>query len=394
MQRHYQMMVNIYRLSIVFVTTLTLTACGTVSGWFEDDVYEAPPTELVEFPLEFTPDTVWSTDTGGSEDDYSDLSIWLQNDSVYSVDAEGEVNRYDVKSGKKAWSTELETPVMTGVGGGDNLILIGSKEGDVIALDEPTGKKLWEQSLTSEVLAPPKAALGVVVVRTADGRMTGLSASDGTVIWNYQRAVPLLSLRGASAPIIAGDKVLGGYANGKLIALAISDGAVVWEKSVAVPRGRTELDRIVDIDADPVVYGDVVYAVAFQGRVAALSLDSGRMFWSREVSSRSGLDAVSGDSVYLTDNEDNIWSFQDGSGDALWRQTRLLRRKVTAPAVSGDNLVVGDFEGYVHFISRHDGHFVSRIKVSDSPIRSKPVVKDGFIFIHSSDGELTVLRAQ
>jgi outer membrane protein assembly factor BamB len=394
MQQHYQMMVNTFRLFSILLLSLSISACGTVSGWFEEDVYEAPPTELVEFAHEFEPTVVWSKDTGGTEDDYSDLSVWIQNERVYSVDAEGEVQSYDIKSGKKLWTTELDTVVMTGVGGGQNLILIGTKEGGVIALDEVSGKELWQQSLTSEVLAPPKSAQGVVVARTADGRMNGLSATDGTILWNYQRAVPLLSLRGASAPIIADDKVLGGYANGKLIALALSDGAVVWEKSVAVPRGRTELDRIVDIDADPVVYGDVVYAVAFQGRVAALSLDSGRMFWSREASSRSGLDAVSGDAVYLSDNEDNIWSFQDGSGDALWRQTRLLRRKVTAPAVAGDNLIIGDFEGYVHFISRHDGHFVSRIKVSDSAIRSKPIVKDGLIFINASDGELTVLRVQ
>jgi outer membrane protein assembly factor BamB len=394
MQQHYQMMVNTFRLFSILLLSLSISACGTVSGWFEEDVYEAPPTELVEFAHEFEPTVVWSKDTGGTEDDYSDLSVWIQNERVYSVDAEGEVQSYDIKSGKKLWTTELDTVVMTGVGGGQNLILIGTKEGGVIALDEVSGKELWQQSLTSEVLAPPKSAQGVVVARTADGRMNGLSATDGTILWNYQRAVPLLSLRGASAPIIADDKVLGGYANGKLIALALSDGAVVWEKSVAVPRGRTELDRIVDIDADPVVYGDVVYAVAFQGRVAALSLDSGRMFWSREASSRSGLDAVSGDAVYLSDNEDNIWSFQDGSGDALWRQTRLLRRKVTAPTVAGDNLIIGDFEGYVHFISRHDGHFVSRIKVSDSAIRSKPIVKDGLIFINASDGELTVLRVQ
>ncbi len=389
-------MTKVLRNSISLLMLMMLAACGTVdtvNSWFESDTYEAPPTELVEFVAEFEQQTVWSANTGeGASNDYDDFSIWLQGDIAVSVDYEGQVSSYDSQTGKSLWRVELDAPVSSGAGGGEGLILIGTYEGELFALNESNGDLLWKKTLSSEVLAPAKVAMGIAIVRTSDGKINGLSVSDGSVLWSYQRAVPLLSLRGASAPIIAEDKVIAGYANGKLVALSISDGKVVWEKSVTIPRGRTELDRIVDIDSEPVVKDGIVYVVAYNGQLAALDLDTGRKFWSRDMSSRSGLDVISGDAVYVTDNDGYVWALQDGSGDALWRQTRLLRRRGTAPVIVGDNVIVGDLEGYIHLLSRQDGHFVARLKVASSPIRSKPVVNNELVFITATDGSLTVLR--
>lgn len=389
------MIVNMYRLVLALIFVFTLTACGTVSGWLEGDVYVAPPSELIEFTTEFSPKVVWSTDTGnGAGSEYSDLASWLQGEMIVAIDYEGNISSYNAQTGRSLWKNDLDVPVISGVGGGNNLILVGTQEGEIIALDEVNGHLLWRKKLSSEVLAPPKAAMDVVIARTADGRTSGLSATDGHILWSYQRAVPLLSLRGASEPVLADDKVISGYANGKLVALSIIDGSVIWEKSVALPRGRTELDRLVDIDSAPVIKNGVVYVVAYHGRLAALSLDSGKILWQRDMSSRTGLDVEAGDSVYLSDDSDYIWALQDGSGDALWRQTRLLRRKVTAPAIVGGQIIVGDFEGYVHWLSREDGRFVAREKVADEAIRSKPIVKDGLVFITAADGTLTAFRIQ
>jgi outer membrane protein assembly factor BamB len=379
-------------ISLVFIL-IGLNGCGTVKGWLAEESHELPPTELVEFTAEMTPVKLWSTDTGGGNDsDYSDIAIWLQNEMAVAVDYEGDVSAYNAATGARLWKVSLDVPVIAGAGGGEGLILIGTQEGEVFALDETNGDLLWKQQLTSEVLAPPKAAKGVVVARTADGRMRGLSATDGAVLWNYQRKVPLLSLRGASAAVLADDKVIAGYANGKLVALSIQGGQVIWEKSVAVPRGRSELERLVDIDSDPVIKDGVVYAVAYHGQVAAFDLESGQKLWSRDMSSRSGLDVAESNNVYISDDEDYVWALQ--GRDALWRQTRLLRRKLTAPVVAGNQVVVGDFEGYVHWISRDDGRFVARTNISKSAIRSKPVVKDGIIYILANDGELTAFRVQ
>lgn len=381
---------------VLFLTTI-LAACGTVdtvTEWFEDDTYVAPPAELVEFEQEFSPVVAWTVNAGDGASEYSDLGAWLQGNMIVAVDNEGEVSSFNQETGRQLWQVDLDVPVITGVGGGEALILVGTQEGEVLALDESNGQLVWRKQLTSEILVPPKASHDVVVVRSADGRITGLSVTDGTVLWNYQRAVPLLSLRGTGAPVLADDKVVAGYANGKLVALSIVDGKVVWEKSIAVPRGRTELDRIVDIDSAPVIKDGKVYVVAYNGNVAAVSLDTGRTLWSRESSSRTGLDVAVGDAVYVSDDSDYVWAYQDGSGDALWRQTRLIRRKISAPIIAGNNVLVGDFEGYVHWVSRNDGRFVARLQVADGAIRSKPVVKGTLVYITAVDGTLTALRIQ
>lgn len=389
------MMVNSLRSVVVFAIISLLTACGTVNEWLSDDDLEALPSELVEFTPEFEPKIAWSVDTGGGTDsDYNDLAAWLQGDMIVAIDYEGEVTSLTAETGRRIWETDLDVPVATGVGGGNGLILVGTQEGEIIALDERNGKVVWQRRLSSEVLAPPKAANEVVVVRTSDGRLTGLSVKDGEILWNYQRVVPLLSLRGAGTPVLADDKVIAGYDNGKLVALSIFDGKVVWEKSVAVPRGRTELDRLVDIDSEPVVKNGIVYVVAYHGNIAALSLDDGDILWSREMSSRSGLDVAVGDAIYVSDDSSYVWALQDGNGDALWRQTRLLRRTITAPAIVGQNVIVGDFDGYVHWISREDGRFVARYQITDEAIRSKPIVQNDLVYINATDGTLTAIRIQ
>lgn len=379
----------------VAILSYSLMACSTgrLPDWLVDDKIVLPPAELVDFDAEFEADEIWSEDVGeGAKTEYSDLSPWLQNGAIVAVDYQGEVHSLRTDSGDLNWKIELEVPVVTGPGGGEGLIFIGSQQGEVIALDESTGEFKWRQRLSSEVLTPPKAAYGVVVARTADGRLTGLSSSDGAVLWNYQRAVPLLSLRGASPPVLYDDRVIAGYASGKLVALSITDGKVIWERSVAVPRGRTEIARLVDIDSAPVIRYGRVYAVAYHGNVAAIDIDSGQQIWSREMSSKAGLDVDPDIAVYISDEESHIWAVQDGSGNGLWRQTELLRRRATAPAIVGDYVVVGDLEGYVHWMSRQDGRFVARTRVARAAIRSKPLVKDDLIFIAAIDGTLTAIR--
>lgn len=384
---------NIKRFFSVSAMLAVLSGCGAIEYLFVEETYEAPPEPLVEFEPEFEPEILWRENTGdGATNVYADLSPWLQNEHIFTVDGNGDVRSYQAANGRSAWRQKLKVSVAAGVGGGGGKILIGSQQGEVIALDENNGDILWRQRLSSEVLAPPKADANVVVVRTADGRVTGLSADAGKVLWNYQRSVPLLSLRGVSAPEIVGDRALAGYDNGKLVALSLTDGKVIWEKSVAVPRGRTELERLVDIDADLQIIDDTVYAAAYQGNLAAMSIETGDKLWEREISSKNGFDAAMGEAVYITDDESYVWAIQDGSGDSLWRQTRLLRRNVTAPAIVGDYIVVGDLEGYLHWIARSDGRFVARQELTDEPITSQPVVANGILYVMSSDGRLTAIE--
>lgn len=387
------MKANLITSLVAGITLLSLTGCGTVKEFFAADSYEAPPTELTEFEVEFEPKTLWSTGTGdGAESAYSNLAPWLQGDSIFTVDHEGDVRSHRLENGQRQWRTKLNLPVATGVGGGEGLIVIGSQSGEVVALNEASGEELWRQRLSSEVLAPAKVGGDYVVVRTADGRLTAISASSGNILWNYQRAVPLLSLRGVSAPMIVGQTVLAGYDNGKLVALSLSDGKVIWEKSIAVPSGRTDLERLVDIDADPVIQNGIVYVVAFQGKLAAMDVDTGDLLWDREMSSTSGIAVAATDAVYVSDDKSYLWAIADGTGDSLWRQTLLLRRNITAPVIAGDYVVVGDFEGYLHWLSRFDGRFVARQRLDKESIRSQPVVHDGVLYVMTTGGKLSAIR--
>lgn len=384
---------NSTKLFSVFLITVFMSACSAVEYLFVEEVYEVPPEPLVEFEPEFNTKVAWRENTGdGAASTYADLSPWLQGDNIFTVDAKGDVRAYQAANGRSVWRQRLKVTVAAGVGGGGGKILVGTQQGEVIALDQTNGDILWRQRLSSEVLAPPKANDSVVVVRTADGRVTGLSADQGNVLWNYQRSVPLLSLRGVSAPEIIGDRALAGYDNGKLVALSLTDGKVIWEKSVAVPRGRTELERLVDIDADLKIINSTVYAAAYQGNLAAFDIETGNQIWSREISTKTGFDVASGEAVYLTDDDSYVWAIQEGSGDSLWRQTRLLRRNVTAPAIVGDYIVVGDLEGYVHWIARSDGRFVAREQVGKAPITSQPIIANGILYVMSSDGRLTAIE--
>ena len=386
------MKVNLRLLTIGLSLTI-LTACSTVGDWFAEESYEEPPEPLTEFASEFNAKVLWDKGVNdGAGEKKLDLTSWWQNNKIFAVDHEGEVTALNAETGREIWDADLDFNVVTGIGGGMEAVYVGSDKGLLVALNEADGKELWRTQLTSEVLAPATSANGIVVSRTSDGRVTGISADDGKVIWSYQRAVPLLSLRGAGRPVIAGDTVIAGYDNGKLVALTLNDGKVIWEKSIAIPRGRTELERLVDIDADPVVIEDTAYVVTYQGQLAVVDINSGRVSWSRDMSSQIGLDAAYRDAVYVTDDQGYVWAVQDGSGDALWRQTRLLRRQVTAPAIAGNYIVVGDFEGYIHWIARDDGRFVSRQQLSDGPIYSKPLVINGIVYVTAADGSLSALR--
>ena len=388
------MMMNVPKSLAILGLSLILTACsGKIPDWMTSDDLILPPAELVDFEDEFEPEVVWSEDVGaGAKSEYSDLSLWLHDDNVVAVDHNGEVNSYDALTGELNWQIELDVPVVAGVGGGEGLILIGTQEGEVIALDENNGAFIWRIRLTSEVLTPPKAGLGVVIARTADGRMSGLSTDDGVVLWNYQRSVPLLSLRGASPLTMVDDKVIAGYENGKVVALSVADGKVVWEKSVAVSRGRTEIDRLVDIDSEMVIKYSRLYVVAYHGNLAALDIKTGRVLWTREMSSRAGLDVDPDIAIYVSDESSHVWAVQDGSGNGLWRQTKLLRRNITAPAIVGDYVIVGDLDGYVHWLSREDGRFVARMRISRDAIRSKPIVGNGLVYISAIDGTVSAIR--
>lgn len=394
------------RRTLLLLSILSLTACTTfdvvkdsvsgISDYFSGGQDNSePPAPLTDLNAEIQVEKLWSSSTGvGANEQSVKLAPAIHNQKIITADREGLVQARHLATGDKVWEFETEMKLSGGVGLGAETVILGSSNADVIALNSDTGEKLWSVRVSSEVLAIPTIAKNVVVVRTTDGTVTALNEQTGAKLWSYEHAVPALSLRGAGAPLIVGDKVIAGYDNGKMVALNLKSGKYIWEATVSIPKGRTEVERLVDLDADPLEINDVVYIASYRGGVAAISAADGDGMWRNEnISSHSGL---SNDFryLYLTDSKSHVWQVDQRSGGGLWQQKELHHRHLTAPATYQNYVVVGDVEGYVHWLSSSDGRQLGRIQITDSPIENKPVVVDDVIYIYAKDGSIAALKAR
>jgi outer membrane protein assembly factor BamB len=364
---------------------------GIMDPLLEQDNAE-PPNELVEYDPEIEPKIVWKEQVGvGSEGMYLKLAPVVVNDTIYVADHDGLVQARNLKNGELVWETETEKQISAGPGIGGRAVLLGTSDAEVVALNLADGSILWTQQVSSEVLATPQSKANVVVVSSGDGRLIGLEEMTGVYLWTYERSVPPLTLRGAANPVINGDHVIEGYASGKLVALRLSDGKVEWESSVVMPEGRSELERLVDLDADPLIIEDIIYLASFQRGVFAVSVHDGRMiWWRRDLSAYNG---ITGDwnYLYLSDESSDVWALEQRNGASLWKQTELHQRRLSAPAIYKDSIVVGDLEGYLHWLSQYDGRQLGRVQISKSAIDVRPLVVDDVLYVYTKDGTLAAV---
>ena len=376
---------------IALLAVLALPGCSAVTGLFGDDENVPEPAKLEDFRPETRIKTLWSrraTSGGGSQ--HIELRPAMAGGRVFAAGHDGDVAAYDPFDGQQLWEADTGVPISGGPGAGSGLVVVGSSGGDVVALDGADGAVAWRARVSSEVLSAPAVGEGIAVVRTVDGKLFGLDTADGGQSWVYDRTVPVLTLRGTSTPVIAGDVVVAGFDSGHLVALSLGDGQLLWESHVAAPTGRTELERLADMDADPLVSDGVVYVVTFQGRVAAIDLDTGQPLWERDLSSHAGI-GVGRRLVYVTDELGHVWAFDRGNGSSPWRQDGLERRQVTRPVEFGDYVVVADFQGYVHWLSTGDGRFAARVRTGGSAVRAPAVAGESAVFVLSESGRLTAL---
>lgn len=366
------------------LTALFLTACAGV-----EEV--RVPAELTSIEPALQVETIWDRGAGDGIERYGELRPVLVGDALYVTDGQGEVYALQVEDGRELWRQSLDVAVTTGLNGGESLLLLGTREGLAIALGRKDGRERWRRQLSSEVMAFSEIEDGVVVVRTIDSRLHGLSAASGEILWQVNRDTPALSLRGASRPIITGGRLVAGFANGELLALSLASGEVLWETAIALSEGRTELERMVDINGRIQVDGGIIYVVSFQGRIAAVTLSDGQILWSRELSSYTGLD-LDESYVYVTGENSHVMALDRRTGAIMWAQKKLEYRRLTAPSVIGDYLVVGDFEGYLHWLSKSDGRFVARSQVGDEDILSAPLIAGRRVYALGKAGSVAALE--
>jgi outer membrane protein assembly factor BamB len=374
----------------VAVTAAVALALGACSK--DKDV--APPAELVDFDARLAIQTVWDASVGGKDRALRlALAPFVTESRVYAAGENGDVYAFDATNGRTLWRTETELPLSGGPGAGHGLVVVGTTDGQLVALDEANGAKKWQVRLTGEVLAAPAIAPNAVVVRTVDGHVRALAPATGAELWSDDEAVPRLSLRGTSPPVVAGDAVLCGFDNGKVAAYALNNGDVLWETAVSPARGRTELERLNDIDGAVHVSGRDVFAVGFQGRIAMLALDSGQIWWARDASSHRGL-AYEGETIYVTLSDGSVQALRRRDGTPVWTNDKLLRRGLTAPAIDGDAIVVADFEGYAHWLDKGTGELLGRAKTGGERVTNAPVAANGLVYLQNDDGRVVALRSR
>jgi outer membrane protein assembly factor BamB len=319
------------------------------------------------------------------------LGVSVADNRVYAAGHRGDVVALDLASGRVIWRVKTRAPLAGGTAASASLVLVGSSDGQLFAFNAANGESRWKVRLNGEVLAPATISERLIAVRTVDGKLHALSPADGHELWAQEQQVPRLSLRGTARPVIAGDAVLCGFDNGKVLAVSANDGSVQWEATVTPPHGRTELERLADIDSAVSVSGQDVYAVGFQGRVAMLALDTGQIWWSHEASSYRGL-TLDDDALYLSTADGEVVALKARSGAEIWRQNALLHRRLSAIAVMDDAVVTADFQGYVHWLDKASGALAARVSTGKVRVSNAPVVAGNVVVVINDRGQINAYR--
>lgn len=347
------------------------------------------PAELVDLPNAKEVRVLWSAGAG-SAGGFTFFPA-LVGDAVYVAGRDGEVARLDAASGREVWRVSTEAKLSGGVGAGARSVVVATEDGVVIALEAESGKERWRGRVSTEVLAAPAVGEGLVLVRTIDSRIFGLGEDDGKRRWVYQRAGSSLILRVPAGVAILGENAFAGFAGGKLVAVSLANGAQRWEATVALPKGSNELERITDVIGTPALAGREVCAAAYQGRVGCYEAASGRQLWARDLSSVTGV-SVDARYAFVADDRGTVHAFDRSSGATLWKQEKLANRQLSLPLAAGATVVVGDFEGQVHFLSRDTGEFVTRFPAGGGPVRAAPVaLSSAGLVVQTRDGDLYAL---
>ena len=374
------------RFIVLALSGAILSGCGL---WSASE--EAAPQPLVEFKQEKSFKVVWRVDVGsGFGERFNQIKPAVSESAVYAVDAVGQVSAVSSADGKILWQIDLDQPVSAGVGLGFGTLAVVLDSGELVTLNAADGSELWRVQLSSEVTAQPQINAQMVVVQQVNGQIATYSRESGEQLWVYDAQEPALTLRGTGTPLLLSDGMLAGFANGKVVALAGASGAPVWELRVGDASGRSELERLMDLDGGFVVANDLVFTGGYQGRVVAINPATASTVWTQKFSTYRGL-ATGFGNIYASDAQGAVEAFDISTSASVWRNSDLANRGLGTPVVLGNQVAVGDSLGYMHLLSQADGHFVSRVEVDSSALYADPVVQGDMIYVLSNAGKLTAL---
>ncbi len=377
------------RLCALALCGLLSTGCALFS---KEDGTE--PVELVDFEPTAELDIVWRSGVGaGTDKAVVKLQPALDGDRIYAADAKGRVLAFNRENGKRLWQQKTDDGITGGVSSNAGLLLYGTGRGEVVALSSDDGEELWRTALSSEVISVPQTNGTIVAAQTMDGRLHALNAESGESLWRYDSPPPVLTLRGTASPLITDSLVIAGFSTGKVMAFDPDNGLVRWERRVALPEGRSEIERMVDVDASPLMVDGVVFAAAFQGNVTALGRSNGRPVWSQEASTHKDL-AAEGRTLYLSEADSVVKALSTATGEMRWDNDQLLRRHINGPQIIGDYLAVGDYDGYLHLLKRDDGSFAARRRLDRGGISGTMVTDGDTLYVQTDGGRLVALEVK
>ena len=377
----------IARHALTVLLTLAVAGCSIFG---KDDEKELPPAKLVDFEETLDLKKEWSAKLGeGTETLRLSLSPDGNGTRVFAASYDGKVTAFNPDSGSRVWQSELDVTVTAGPSFGGGLVVVAGGDGDIVALNAEDGSEAWRTRVLGETLSKPLVTDEGVVVYTIDGRLRVLSLFDGSERWGLQQDLPALTVRGTSKPVVVGGTIYAGFDNGRLMAVDLAEGATEWESMISPPSGRSDLERLSDVDGQLAAVGQDLYAAGYNGRVMSMAAESGQLLWARDFSSYNGV-GVDWNNVYLVTDNGQLIALLRRNGSDVWRSDALLRREPTTPVAFDLAVAVGDFDGYVHFFSSIDGRPVARVRVGKGYISDVPQVIGDKLYVQSESGELAV----
>jgi len=365
-----------------------LAACSSLNPFASKP--KNSPTPLMSFTPSMAVRVVWSVNIGKAGNQV--LRPAYSEDRLFVANENGELMSIDPSNGKIAWKINTGTRLVSGVAADGGTVVVAGAEGVVQAFDAASGQKRWKFDASTEVLSAPAIGNGTVVVRSLDNRIVALDAGTGNRRWYLQRNTPALSLHAAPGIVVSDGLAFVALPAGRLIALSSLSGAPRWEVSVAEPRGATELERVSDVSGTPVLMGRDICATSYQGRIACVDAGNGTLRWARELSAAVG-PGIDQRYVFAADDKGNLQAFARESGSNLWRNTSLAWRGLSAPVSFGRAVVVGDRQGYLHFLSREEGAMLARLSTDGSAVSATPLVAGSSLIVQTQDGKLMAVAS-
>ena len=388
----------------LLAATASVSGCNWIKNLGKKDNV-APPAELVDFTPTLNVQRIWSSGIGdGSGKSGARMVPAVAAGRVYAAGVDGRISALEADNGSTVWSEKSgKRTGWFGRGGNSvrwsggpavngDLLVVGGLDGQLQALSSSEGGLRWEVQLGAEIICAPAISDGIVVVRTQDGKLQAFDSANGNRRWVYEESVPALSQRGNSSPVIGNGMAYVSFDNGRVVAVSLADGSPAWSTPLSLGEGRTEVERIADADGRMVLDGNDLYVASYRGQLAAIYADSGRIAWQRDLSSYAGVD-VNATAVVVSDADGTVWAFDRQSGANLWKQDQLAHRWLSAPAIVGSSVVVGDLDGYLHWLSMDTGALVARERLSRKAIEGAPISVDGVVYVEDVAGRLAAYRA-